>query len=171
MPYYCHFTSPIRRYPDLFVHRMIKKLLLHPSDNLFNEITYYENIAYDIAGKTSDSEKRSVDLERAVDDMLYAWYMEKYIGERFKGTITSITPFGMFVTIENGIEGVIMYHNMSGYVTFDDKKMCANDGKRKYNLGDKLDIVCVSANRQSSQIDFVLEKDYKVGFEYENYSK
>ena len=171
MPYYCHFTSPIRRYPDLFVHRMIKKLLLNPDDNYLDEINYYDSLAFDVAGKTSNSERRSVDLERAVDDMLYAWYMEKYIGSSFEGIITSITPFGMFVTINDGIEGLIMYRNIPRYMTFNDKKLSCSDGIKEYNLGDKVEIVCVNASRQSSQIDFVLKEDYKVGFDYENYSE
>ena len=171
MPYYCHFTSPIRRYPDLFVHRMIKKLLLNPDDNYLDEINYYDSLAFDVAGKTSNSERRSVDLERAVDDMLYAWYMEKYIGISFEGVITSITPFGMFVTINDGIEGLIMYRNIPRYMTFNDKKLSCSDGIKEYNLGDKVEIVCVNASRQSSQIDFVLKEDYKVGFDYENYSE
>lgn len=171
MPYYCHFTSPIRRYPDLFVHRMIKKLLLNPDDNYLDEINYYDSLAFDVAGKTSNSERRSVDLERAVDDMLYAWYMEKYIGTSFEGIITSITPFGMFVTINDGIEGLIMYRNIPRYMTFNDKKLSCSDGIKEYNLGDKVEIVCVNASRQSSQIDFVLKEDYKVGFDYENYSE
>ncbi len=171
MPYYCHFTSPIRRYPDLFVHRMIKKLLLNPDDNYLDEINYYDSLAFDVAGKTSNSERRSVDLERAVDDMLYAWYMEKYIGTSFEGVITSITPFGMFVTINDGIEGLIMYRNIPRYMTFNDKKLSCSDGIKEYNLGDKVEIVCVNASRVSSQIDFVLKEDYKVGFDYENYSE
>ena len=171
MPYYCHFTSPIRRYPDLFVHRMIKKLLLNPDDNYLDEINYYDSLAFDVAGKTSNSERRSVDLERAVDDMLYAWYMEKYIGISFEGIITSITPFGMFVTINDGIEGLIMYRNIPRYMTFNDKKLSCSDGIKEYNLGDKVEIVCVNASRVSSQIDFVLKEDYKVGFDYENYSE
>ena len=171
MPYYCHFTSPIRRYPDLFVHRMIKKLLLNPDDNYLDEINYYDSLAFDVAGKTSNSERRSVDLERAVNDMLYAWYMEKYIGTSFEGVITSITPFGMFVTINDGIEGLIMYRNIPRYMTFNDNKLSCSDGIKEYNLGDKVEIVCVNASRQSSQIDFVLKEDYKVGFDYENYSE
>ncbi len=171
MPYYCHFTSPIRRYPDLFVHRMVKKLLLHPGDDYLKDITYYDSIAYELAGCCSDSEKRSVDLERAVDDMLYAWYMEKYVGDSFVGEITSITPFGMFVTIDHGIEGVIMYRNIPRYITFDDRKMCAKDGNKTYHLGDKVNVVCVSASRKSSEIDFVFKEDYKVGLDYENYSE
>ena len=103
--------------------------------------------------------------------MLYAWYMEKYIGISFEGVITSITPFGMFVTINDGIEGLIMYRNIPRYMTFNDKKLSCSDGIKEYNLGDKVEIVCVNASRVSSQIDFVLKEDYKVGFDYENYSE
>jgi ribonuclease R len=78
MNYYCHFTSPIRRYPDLMVHRMIKKLFLHP-DNLDHDIRKYQAIIPDIAFRNSKSERNAVDCERAVDDMLYAWYMESHL--------------------------------------------------------------------------------------------
>lgn len=166
MIYYCHFTSPIRRYPDLITHRMIKKLLLHPSDYFLDDLTKYSNMLGDIAIQNSNSEKKSVDCERAVNDMLYAWYMSKHIGEEYKGIITSITSFGMFVEIENGIEGLISYRNMDGYFEFNEKTISASDGIRKYKLGDRVSIRVLSSNRLTRQIDFILSEDYDLDEDY-----
>ncbi len=158
--YYCHFTSPIRRYPDLMTHRMIKKLLLHPTDNFENDLIYYQSIMQDIASLNSDSEKKSVECEREVNDMLYAWYMEKNIGSSFKGKITSITQFGMYITLKNGVEGLLHYKNMEGYFLFDDEKNIATDGYKSYHLGDMVDVVVIDSNRKTQKIDFMLKEDY-----------
>ncbi len=160
MNYYCHFTSPIRRYPDLMTHRMIKKLLLHPTDSFNEDLMKYSNSIGDVADLNSAAEKRSVECERAVNDMLYAWYMSKRIGKEYKAIITSITPFGMFAEIGNGIEGLIAYRNMDGFFEYNERTMSASDGRKTYHLGDRIDIVVVAANRVARQIDFVLSEDY-----------
>ncbi len=158
MNYYCHFTSPIRRYPDLMTHRMIKKLFLHPSNNFDKDLGYYSSIIPEVAVKNSSSERRSVDCERAVDDMLYAWYMESNIGKEYIGTIVSITSFGMFVEIENGIEGLILYKNCPEYFEYDEKKNCAYTDNHKYYLGNKIYVKCIGASKEDRKIDFVLSK-------------
>ena len=160
MYYYCHFTSPIRRYPDLITHRMIKKLLLHPTDNYLDDIKKYSSLLGEIAEKNSNSEKKSVECERAVNDMLYAWYMSKRIGKEYDAIITSITSFGMFADIGNGIEGLIAYRNMDGFFEYNDKTLSASDGYITYHLGDKIKIRVIGANRMTRQIDFVLSEDY-----------
>ena len=164
--YYCHFTSPIRRYPDLMTHRMIKKLLLHPSESFENDLNKYINIIGEIANSNSNSERKAVDCERAVNDMLYAWYMSKRIGNEYDAIITSITPFGMFAEIGNGIEGLIAYRNMSGFFDYNEKTMSASNGRITYHLGDRIKIRVVNANRIARQIDFVLSEDYD---SYEDY--
>ena len=166
MNYYCHFTSPIRRYPDLMTHRMIKKLLLHPSDKFESELNYYNSLIPDIASKNSISERKSVDCERAVDDMLYAWYMESNIGKEYEAIITSITAFGMFANIGMGIEGLISYRNMNGFFDFDDKNMTASNGKKTYRLGDRINIRVIESNRLERKIDFVLSEDYDENYMY-----
>ncbi len=166
MNYYCHFTSPIRRYPDLMTHRMIKKLLLHPSESFENDLNKYINIIGEIANSNSNSERKAVDCERAVNDMLYAWYMSKRIGNEYDAIITSITPFGMFAEIGNGIEGLIAYRNMSGFFDYNEKTMSASNGRFTYHLGDRIKIRVVNANRIARQIDFVLSEDYD---SYEDY--
>ena len=162
MNYYCHFTSPIRRYPDLMTHRMIKKLYLHPSDNLDKDIKKYSHIIPEVALRNSESERKSVDCERAVDDMLYAWYMESHIHDEFVATITSITPFGMFASLDDGTEGLISYRSMDGYFEFNEKNMTASNGFITYHLGDKVNIIVAYANRLDRKIDFVIKgEDYE----------
>ena len=168
MNYYCHFTSPIRRYPDLMTHRMIKKLLLHPND-LEGDIIRYKHLIEEISLKNSISERKAVDCERAVNDMLYAWYMSSHLFEAFEGTISSITAFGMFITLPNGVEGLVAYRNMRGYFYYNENMMQASDGNKTYHLGDKVKIVVTYSNKETRKIDFMLEEDYKKGDNYENY--
>ena len=158
MNYYCHFTSPIRRYPDLMTHRMIKKLLLHPTDKFDKELSHYSSIIPEIALKNSSSERRSVDCEREVDDMLYAWYMESKIGNIYQGTVTSIQSFGMFVEIENGIEGLILFRNCEEYFEYDEKHHIAYTDNEKYYLGKKVMVKCIAASKDERKIDFEISK-------------
>ena len=158
--YYCHFTSPIRRYPDLMTHRMIKKLLLHPTNNIDSLIKKYNEIIPDIAYRNSKSERNSIDCEREVDDMLYAWYMEKHIGEDMIGVIVSMMPYGMFVELSNGAEGLISFQSMDGYYTYDEDTYTASNGIKTYRLGDKVEIVITNSDKDKHQIDFMLKEDY-----------
>lgn len=160
MKYYCHFTSPIRRYPDLMVHRLIKNTLLHP-ENFEKQIKEYEEKLSEIALKTSASERLAIDCERAVNDMLYAWYMEKHLHSVCKGVITSITPFGFFVTLENGVEGLVSKESMPNaeYQSYDN---FYSDGKTEYHLGSEVKIVVVGADRKTQRVDFMLQSDYNL---------
>ena len=157
--FYCHFTSPIRRYPDLMVHRLLKKLYLHPND-LVSDISKYTHQVPDIAEANSISERKAVECERAVNDMLYAWLMEKKINKEFEGIITSVTGFGLFVSLDNGVEGLISLSNMIGYYHFDSNDMSYSNGKITYKLGDKVKVVCIDADRHSRRVDFMFIKDY-----------
>lgn len=162
MQYYCHFTSPIRRYPDLMVHRLIKQVLLHPKD-LDEDINHFNQILSDIALKNSKSERNSIDCEREVNDMLYAWYMEKHINSTFIGVITSFTSFGIFVTLDNGVEGLVSIDTMSGYFTYDEENHCYTDGKTTYSLGDEVEVIVIHADRTSQRVDFMFLNDYNLG--------
>ncbi|MCR5741078.1 MAG: RNB domain-containing ribonuclease, partial [Gammaproteobacteria bacterium] len=160
MNYYCHFTSPIRRYPDLMVHRLIKNLLLHPKE-LEHDMKHYQAILPEVCMKTSAAERRSIDCERAVNDMLYAWYMQSHIHEEFKGIISSITPFGMFVLIDDGVEGLVSFREMNGYFEYNENTMSASNGQVTYHLGDKVDVVLEYASKETRRIDFLLKEDYE----------
>ena len=157
MNYYCHFTSPIRRYPDLMTHRLIKNLLVKSN---IDDIPFYEQILPYISELTSIQERKAVECERTVNDMLYAWYMEKYIHKEYKGIITSITSFGMFVSLPNGVEGLLSFRNMDGYYTYNQDTMTLVGNKTQYRMGDSIDIVVVFASRETRKIDFMLKEDY-----------
>ena len=94
--------------------------------------------------------------------MLYAWYMSRHIEEAFSGIITSITSFGFFVTLSNGIEGLVAYKNMNGYVSYNDKDLKCIYKDKEYKLGDKVDVVVISASKESRKIDFVLKDEYDI---------
>ncbi|MGM9971033.1 MAG: ribonuclease R [Anaeroplasmataceae bacterium] len=158
--YYCHFTSPIRRYPDLMVHRLLKKLMLHPSNNFDNDIIYYQAILPDICEQCSIQERKSVECEREVNDMLSTMYMSKYIGNSYNGIVSSITKFGMYVTLENGIEGLVHISNMNGYYVYNEKQMTLVGQNHLYKIGDHVRIVVYNTNKKERTIDFVLENDY-----------
>lgn len=163
MKYYCHFTSPIRRYPDLIVHRMIKKLFLHPND-LEKDMHHFQQILGEVALKNSKSERNAIECERSVNDMLFAWYMNSHIDEAFIGYITSMTSFGIFVTLPNGVEGLISTDSMKGFISYNEERNSYIVGNRQYKLGQEVKIIVVRANKQSRRVDFMFENDYnKVG--------
>jgi len=163
MNYYCHFTSPIRRYPDLMVHRMIKRVLLHPN-NFDNDMIHFEAILPEVALKNSASERKAIECEREVNDMLYAWYLSSYIRKEFSGIITSLTQFGMFVTLDNGIEGLVSYRDMDGYFDYNENTLSVTSHNRSYKLGDKVNIVVLSSDKTTRKIDFMLKEDYEIYF-------
>ena len=163
MYYYCHFTSPIRRYPDLITHRIIKRVLLHP-ENLENDINHFNTILPEIASANSKSERLAIECERSVDDMLYAWYMENNLECVFDGIITSMPSFGIFVTLENGVEGLVALDNMLGYFEYNSSNMSFSNGKKTYKLGDKVKVVCIGADKKRRRVDFMFLSDYE---EYE----
>ena len=160
MKYYCHFTSPIRRYPDLMVHRIIKSLIIHPN-NFENDLIHYEAIIGDISLNNSTQERKSIDCERKVNDMLSAWYMSNMPKDNvYEGIITSITNFGMYVTLENGVEGLLAFRNMDGYIDADPGMLSASSDSKTYKLGDKVKVMVYSASKFTAKIDFMLEEDY-----------
>ncbi|MDE7100842.1 MAG: RNB domain-containing ribonuclease, partial [Anaeroplasmataceae bacterium] len=160
MHYYCHFTSPIRRYPDLMVHRMIKKLCIHPK-NYEEDRNHFEIIAPNIAQSTSKSERNAVECERAVNDMLFAWYMTDKIGLCYEGTITSLTGFGIFVLLDNGVEGMVSLSDLDGYFDYDAVHNCYTDGKVSYSLGQRVEIIVIDSDKISRRIDFMMKRDYR----------
>ena len=139
--YYTHFTSPIRRYPDLQIHRIIKEML---NGKLNIERTvHYENILEGIARKTSDAEMKAIDLERRVDDILACYYMKNHLGELFAGKIVNFVSFGIFVKLDNSIEGLIRYSEMNkSFRRFLSDELSIEDlMKQKYKIGDRVQVV------------------------------
>ena len=141
-------------------HRMIKKLFIHPGSNFEKELKYYNSIMLEIAMKNSSSERRSVDCERSVDDMLYAWYMEDKVNNEYEGIITSITSFGMFIEIGMGIEGLFLYRDANRYYYVDEKTNTCESQNNVYHVGDKVQIIVSSADRENRCVYFNLKDDY-----------
>ena len=157
--YYCHFTSPIRRYPDLFIHRVISKYL-DANYNLpetFKE--KYAKQAEKYAESSSECEQIATKAERESEDIKKAEYMQNKIGEEYEGIISSITSFGMFVELENTVEGLVRLADMKDdYYIYDDinKTLIGKETGKIFKLGQKVNIEVVSADKQTRKIDFIL---------------
>ncbi|CAK7056926.1 ribonuclease R [Tissierella sp.] len=155
--YYSHFTAPIRRYPDLVIHRIIKAYLNGKlSDQVQGKL---EANLPEIAEHTSMTERRAEEAEREVEDMKKAQYMTKHIGEEFEGIVSSLTNFGMFVQLENTIEGLVHFNNMlDDYYHFDEEKyyIIGERTNKIYRLGDMIKIRVIDADVMRRNIDFEL---------------
>ena len=158
---YTHFTSPIRRYPDTTVHRLLHTYIF--DNNINNEtINFYERELPFVAEHTSNMERRSIECERAVDDMKKAEYMMEHIGEEYEGIISSVMPFGMFVELPNLIEGLVRLDSIKGdYYTYDETTFTVrgNKDKRGFRLGDSVKVRVVAADKEKRTIDFEVIKD------------
>lgn len=155
--YYSHFTAPIRRYPDLVIHRIIKAYLNGKINNQMQESL--ESRLPEIADHTSMTEKRAEEAEREVEDMKKAQYMTRHIGEEFEGIISSLTSFGIFVQLENTIEGLVHFNNMlDDYYYFDEEKyyIIGERTNKIYRLGDIVRIRVTDADVIRRNIDFEL---------------
>ena len=155
--YYCHFTSPIRRYPDLFIHRIISKYL--EENYVVNEkfVTKYKQQAEDRAKQSSEREKVATEVEREAENIKKAEYMESRIGEEYDGIVSSITSFGMFVELDNTVEGLIRFDKLGNeYFIYDEdrKRLIGERSNKVYKIGDKVRIRVISANKLLRQIDF-----------------
>ena len=150
--YYCHFTSPIRRYPDLQIHRIIKENLhggLSPK-----RADHYDAILPDVAVQTSAMERRAADAERDTDKLKMAEYMEQFVGETFD--VSGVTAWGVYVELPNTIEGMVSINNMKGFYTFDEEhyEMVGELGNRSYKLGQKVKVVVIGTDKILRTIDF-----------------
>ncbi|WP_432363821.1 ribonuclease R [Sporosarcina sp. UB5] len=154
--FYTHFTSPIRRYPDLIVHRLIRTYLIN-KDVSAETVAHWNANMSEIAQHTSERERRAVDAERDTDALKKAQYMLDKIGEEFDGVISSVTNFGMFVELENTVEGLVHVSYMTDdYYRFDDRQMMMlgeHTGKQ-FRIGDEVTIRVVSVKPEESAIDF-----------------
>lgn len=155
--YYCHFTSPIRRYPDLFIHRIISKYLKNNYTLSEKKVELYSKIAENDAKQSSDREKIATQVERDSIDIKKAEYMSKKIGEKYEGIISGVTQFGVFVELENTVEGLIRFENLGDeYYEYDpDHKILIGErSKETFKIGDKINIEVIDANKQEKRISF-----------------
>ena len=171
--YYCHFTSPIRRYPDLFIHRIISEYIKKGYNIDEERISDLQNKAEKYAQTSSESEKNATKAERDAEDIKKAEYMEDKIGEEYFGIISSITAFGMFVELESTVEGLIRFENMGNeYFIYDENKktLIGERTNRKFKIGDQVKIRVISANKELRKVAFELVAD-KNEIEYDLYFK
>ena len=154
--YYTHFTSPIRRYPDLLVHRLIRTYLFN--HNLDASSHYQEVIPY-LAEQSSNREREAIDIEREVMDMKMAEYMADHIGEEYEGMISSITQFGFFVELENTIDGLVHITELTDdYYQYDEKNLMlvGEMTGKTYKLSDKVKVRVLASDKKERTIDFEL---------------
>ena len=157
---YTHFTSPIRRYPDTTVHRLLRTYLFNKNINA-DTIRYWENKLVPLAAHTSERERASVDCEREVDDMKMAEYMEKHIDEEYMGVVTGVMSFGMFVELPNKIEGLVRIDDLKDdYYTYDEStfSLIGSKNKRGYRLGDEVKVIVKAASKINHTIDFLIKR-------------
>ncbi len=157
--YYCHFTSPIRRYPDLFIHRIISCYLA--KDYQVTEEWKQKNYekATRMAELSSEREKIAQKAERDSIDLKEAEYMQSKIGEIYEGMVSSVTSFGMFVQLENTVEGLVRFEHMgTEYFIYDENRkiLIGEKTHKSYALGDKVKIRVIQANKQLREIDFAI---------------
>ena len=151
--YYCHFTSPIRRYPDLAIHRIIKSVVLRKPDPNWYE--FLKDWVVDASLQSSDREKLAESAEREVDDLKKAEYMQGHLQEEFEGIVTGVTSFGVFVELPNTVEGLCTMENLpdDNYLLFEKAYKLAGS-QHSYHLGQKVRVRAVEVNLLKRQITF-----------------
>jgi len=157
--YYCHFTSPIRRYPDLFIHRVISEYLVNDYNLSGQRISELENKAKKYAETSSETEKNATKAERDAEDIKKAEFMEDKIGEEYTGIVSSITAFGMFVELQSTVEGLIRFENMGNeYFIYDEnrKTLTGEKTNRTFKIGDNVKVRVIEANKMLRKVAFEL---------------
>ena len=158
--YYCHFTSPIRRYPDLQIHRIIKENLR----GRFNEkrSEHYESLLPLIATETSRLERRADEVEREVDKLKKVEYMAQRIGQTFEGVVSGVTAWGLYVELPNTIEGLVHISTIEGdyfHYVEETYELVGERTNRHYKLGQNVKVMAESCDTAARTIDFVLVED------------
>lgn len=159
--YYTHFTSPIRRYPDLLVHRLIRE---------YDQVTaetqeHFSQLIPEIAKETSSLERRAIDAERTVEAMKKAEYMEAFVGQEFEGVVASVVKFGMFIELPNTIEGLIHITNLPEYYHFNERTLSLQGEKtgKVFRIGQPIRVKLIKADKETGDIDFeYLPSDFDV---------
>lgn len=161
--YYCHFTSPIRRYPDLQIHRIIKEQIRGRLNE--KRIAHYNDILPEVAKNSSDMERRADEAERETDKLKKVEYMEERIGEIYEGVISSITAWGVYVELPNTIEGMIHVSMLSGdYFYYEEEhyEMVGQATGKRYKLGETLKVKVNGTDKISRTIDFVIPEEWEL---------
>ena len=171
LDYYSHFTSPIRRYPDLTIHRIIKSILPFAEDRIidskkigtlktkikFDNIYELEEFVYDSSLRSSERERNADEAERSVDDVYKAKLMIPRIGEIFDAKVSGVKEFGFFVELENTVEGLIRVETLpQDDYNYDDKKMMLAGKRNKFFIGKQVKVKLTNANVEQRRIDFEL---------------
>ncbi len=158
--YYCHFTSPIRRYPDLQIHRIIKDQL---RGRLREErLAHYTERLPEVAKHSSKAERRAEEAERETDKMKKAEYMEDHVGERYEGVISGITQWGIYVELPNTVEGLVHVSTLAGdffYYNEETYEMVGRDTGKTYKLGQRITVQVKGADRLAGVVDFIIPEE------------
>ena len=158
--YYCHFTSPIRRYPDLQIHRIIKDQL---RGRLREErLAHYTERLPEVAKHSSKAERRAEEAERETDKMKKAEYMEDHVGERYEGVISGITQWGIYVELPNTVEGLVHVSALAGdffYYNEETYEMVGRDTGKTYKLGQRITVQVKGADRLAGVVDFIIPEE------------
>ncbi|MBN3490619.1 ribonuclease R [Acholeplasma equirhinis] len=159
--FYSHFTSPIRRYPDLLFHRMIRNLMFNglSDKKLVKEIKHFEDLLPEYSEHTSIQERIAIDMERDVTKLKSCEYMSQFVGDVFDCVITQFSPAGFYVKLTNGIEGFVHIKNVNEYLMFDEEKLLFySESGKKYRLGDQLKVKLLAVDMVEHKIDFTLNE-------------
>ncbi len=154
---YCHFTSPIRRYPDLAVHRIITEALKNPDASALKK--KYSAFAASAAKNSSETELRSMQAEREIEDLYKCIYMRAFIGKALDARVSSVTQFGLFCMTDSLCEGLVPINSMRNRYSFDKETLTLKSASGRYRLGDKVKIKVVSADITTRKVEFSLEDE------------
>ena len=157
--YYCHFTSPIRRYPDLQIHRIIKETLRGKMTEA--KIQHYRGILEEVARQSSTMERRAEEVERETIKMKKAEYMKQHIGEAFEGTVSGVTEWGFYVELDNTVEGLVHVNSLTDdYYSFDKDRYClvGDMTGRTYTMGQRVKVWVENADENTKTVDFKIER-------------
>lgn len=161
--YYTHFTAPIRRYPDLMLHRLLHLFVFNEAKNTQKAISHYEQILPEVAQHTSEQERKAIQMERDVEKLKSVEFMAHKINAEFKATIVQMMPTGMFIKLQNGIEGFVPLRLLNDYYLYNEEQLTyiGRKGKR-YRLGDQIRVVLLHVDLHEKKMDFgIVEKKAK----------